>query len=332
MDWKDEEKAELISMHERGCGPLQVATRAVELAGARGGTMTAERFDEVRRRFRGHEVIEELLAHISTLGARNAVLEEELENTRPFESLHADLSAQLREAWEATGVAGTVKGMTTLADVVGVTKADLREALAEVEKLRERLSAAEDGNRELVRRAQQAESLLERERKHHAETREMHSQMCRVSVEHQRRAEAAEARCATLSAAGQVAADTRKECTCLDTCRGAAGLGEGWKCAMEYRRAAPARYPCSPACTHDDAATPGHPERVKERSEAVKEAATAAVEMVRRDNELTRAYDNGAEAMRAACWDAVRGQIQAFAMAGGLFEAAVKKAIEGAAP
>jgi hypothetical protein len=27
-------------------------------------------------------------------------------------------------------------------------------------------------------------------------------------------------------------------------------------------------YPCSPTCTHDDAATPGHPERVKERSEA----------------------------------------------------------------
>lgn len=27
-------------------------------------------------------------------------------------------------------------------------------------------------------------------------------------------------------------------------------------------------YPCSPTCTHDDAATPDHPERVKERSEA----------------------------------------------------------------
>lgn len=29
------------------------------------------------------------------------------------------------------------------------------------------------------------------------------------------------------------------------------------------------RYPCSPTCTHDDARTPGHPERVRERSEAV---------------------------------------------------------------
>jgi len=27
------------------------------------------------------------------------------------------------------------------------------------------------------------------------------------------------------------------------------------------------RYPCSPTCTHDDAKTPGHPERVRERSE-----------------------------------------------------------------
>lgn len=27
--------------------------------------------------------------------------------------------------------------------------------------------------------------------------------------------------------------DTRKTCTCIGTCRGAAGLGEGWSCAME---------------------------------------------------------------------------------------------------
>lgn len=27
--------------------------------------------------------------------------------------------------------------------------------------------------------------------------------------------------------------DTRRECTCLGSCRGAAGLGAGWKCALE---------------------------------------------------------------------------------------------------
>jgi hypothetical protein len=27
--------------------------------------------------------------------------------------------------------------------------------------------------------------------------------------------------------------DTRKDCTCLGTCRGAAGLSYGWRCAME---------------------------------------------------------------------------------------------------
>lgn len=34
----------------------------------------------------------------------------------------------------------------------------------------------------------------------------------------------------------------------------------------------PDRFPCSPTCTHDDAATPGHPERVRQRSEAFTEA------------------------------------------------------------
>lgn len=68
------------------------------------------------------------LEHVSDMEAA-------LENARPFEALHADLSAQLRAAWEATGVSGTVKGMTTLADVVGVTKANLREALTRVSKL-----------------------------------------------------------------------------------------------------------------------------------------------------------------------------------------------------
>lgn len=28
-------------------------------------------------------------------------------------------------------------------------------------------------------------------------------------------------------------ADTRKDCTCMGSCRGAAGLGEGWRCALE---------------------------------------------------------------------------------------------------
>jgi hypothetical protein len=54
--------------------------------------------------------------------------------------------------------------------------------------------------------------------------------------------------------------DTRKECTCLETCRGPERLGEGWKCGLgreKPRRAAiaPERNLCGtcgvPASKHD---------------------------------------------------------------------------------
>lgn len=93
------------------------------------------------------------------------------------------------------------------------------------------------------------------------------------------------------------------------------------------------RWPCSPTCTHDDAWTPGHPERVKERSEAFAEAADAAAGLVARDRGLQHAYDNGADAMRAACWEAVQGQLQALGFyAGSPAWNVLKAAIEGATP
>lgn len=45
-----------------------------------------------------------------------------------------------------------------------------------------------------------------------------------------------------------------------------------------------------------------------------------------------KGHEDGAEAMRAACLEEVLGQLQVFGMTGGLFESAVKRAIEGAAP
>lgn len=91
------------------------------------------------------------------------------------------------------------------------------------------------------------------------------------------------------------------------------------------------RYPCSPTCTHDDAANPGHPERVKERSEAFGEVVDAARDMDVRTNLLQRAYDNGAEAMRAACLDAVLRECGVFGLSLAARES-FKAAIEGAAP
>jgi hypothetical protein len=90
------------------------------------------------------------------------------------------------------------------------------------------------------------------------------------------------------------------------------------------------RYPCSDTCTHDDAATPGHPERVKERSEAV----TAAVD-VPEDYDWGESepdpYQRGSEAMRAACWEAAQARCERWGFSDG-FRADLKAAIEGATP
>jgi hypothetical protein len=108
-------------------------------------------------------------------------------------------------------------------------------------------------------------------------------------------------------------------------------------------------YPCSPTCTHEDAAKPGHPERVKERSEAV----NAAVECPpscpshlnsghthqaddpsdKMHGDHADGYDAGAEAMRAACWEAVQEMFHRH----GIYEKTMlydeaKAAIEGATP
>lgn len=80
------------------------------------------------------------------------------------------------------------------------------------------------------------------------------------------------------------------------------------------------RYPCSPTCTHDDAATPGHPERVRERSEAFTTSTQSLANgYVRMDDHAATAgapgwlgseplglarregFNEGAEAMRTAC-------------------------------
>jgi hypothetical protein len=113
-----------------------------------------------------------------------------------------------------------------------------------------------------------------------------------------------------------------------------------------------AEYPCCPTCTHDDAATPGHPERVKERS--VEVAALIGFAPAVPENENAEACDHGVpgereceecdaddpwlqggEAMRAACWEAVDEVLTINGLAGPgrapLWDA-IKAAIEGAAP
>jgi hypothetical protein len=123
------------------------------------------------------------------------------------------------------------------------------------------------------------------------------------------------------------------------------------------------RCPCSPTCTHDDSVNPGHPERVKEGSEARtlsgrlfaetagpkqargrSEAATKVIARADDDNTaaesgaeragfdegMFQGYDAGAEAMRAACLMAVVERLVRHGLQ--RFREDFKAAIEGATP
>jgi predicted nuclease with TOPRIM domain len=109
------------------------------------------------------------------------------------------------------------------------------------------------------------------------------------------------------------------------------------------------RYPCAPTCTHDDARTPGHPERVRQRSEAVEAALAPSYShgdslhtdvppgspvVESGEEQEARGYDDGAEAMRAACWEAVQEylDVSGLATSAPAMRDALKAAIEGAAP
>lgn len=101
------------------------------------------------------------------------------------------------------------------------------------------------------------------------------------------------------------------------------------------------RYPCSPTCTHDDAAAPGH----AERSEAVAQASDhgAPIEddcercespvVQSGEEQASDAYDEGAEAMRAACWEAAQVILRQEGVTANMpWWNRLKAAIEGATP
>ena len=320
MDWtNDEMQALTYAENDHPNWYVGVATKAVELVAARAGTMTADvdaliqTISDGSREWDGDAFaalgrLRELADERIALGARVAMLEKE-----------RDVSRRLA-----------------------------MDAEADLEKLRERLTAAEEGNRELVRRAQQAEALLEREQ----ESARIWTKRALAAVE---RAEAAEARCATLSAAGQVPSAHVDKHGMNDVEAALHQLNHG------------ERHPCSTTCTHDDATKPGHPERVKTHSAAVallgdverrmnmdgvkerSEAVTISLDSAahRQVDERGRCrhqerwaqcslcdeHEAGAEAMRAACWEVVQGQLQACGVyAESPMWKVVKSAIEGAAP
>lgn len=335
MDWKDEELADAMScgsaaapkdipVHALPASSLRaIMTRAVELAAARGGTMTAGALAECNR-LAGlpparngwdEDTVKELLQHISVLGARNAVLEKEVASLRETARLNAE----------------------------------------ERDSARERLCAAEEGNRERVRRAQQAETqvaafssqiqfmrtTLERAQSSESVWRKRiesaadeladvgAGEVGRIDIV--TRVRMLKARCATLSAAGQVLSahvDKTEQCDHCDRGNDVA------RCT----------------CMDDVPSMPGHPERVKERSDAVKalsekilpgpdvvDGGPGSRGLVRVVSEQARSmadsYAEGAEAMRAACWEEVSARLteEGFCDADAVYNK-IKRAIEGATP
>lgn len=339
--------------------------------------------------------------------------ERALDNSEPAEALHADLSDQLRAAWEATGAAA-VRGMTTLADVVGVTKNDLREALQSLSSARaeaDRLAPLEHEVKRLRAEAADAErsaraSIAEVDRLRAEVTGgQERSRMLLDAKNHWAdRARAAESRLAAIreragdesrlvrvwqdavacgsgslllliarwvlegdtlnhsaslksssNSPGVPDGSSRRQDDVVGVCGSCGGshpfrrFGDMWRCSNCGDGFT--TFPCSTTCTHDDARTPGHPERVKEGSEAVSKAAhiyrCACGATMSADDAFTtdggtgflcrscRSRDEGTEAMRAACWEAVRtvlqahGQMTAGTTRTGLADA-IKAAIEGA--
>lgn len=97
------------------------------------------------------------------------------------------------------------------------------------------------------------------------------------------------------------------------------------------------RFTRSATCAHDDAATPGRPERVKERStELVATLSDASPESEDSADAIERyaesyAYERGVEAMRAACLQEVMELVPLINLSPHQ-KAMLKAAIEGATP
>jgi hypothetical protein len=118
VKWSKDEEGELANVAFRAGGvfagaaekvALAVATRAVELAAARGGTMDVSTLENNLRKLEcGTATAEMVRQHITALGARNAVLERELLTARKdldaaaFREANAKAEAQnVRNLWSS---------------------------------------------------------------------------------------------------------------------------------------------------------------------------------------------------------------------------------------
>lgn len=221
--WTDDEYVQLREAlgrmgtpEERRASIEAIASRAVELAAARGGTMADEVDAHLQAIYAGEDApvgrMGEIIAAFAALGARNATLEAEV---------------------------------TTLSERLVQANQRAQENWDKQEAERERLQGERDA---VLRRAEHAEERIRQ-----------------------------------LAIAGQeLSAAVDKH----------VGAPSDVAPGSTFTEKSARRYPCSPTCTHDDAATPGHSERVKVRSEAFKADPSLSVTEA-------ATYEQGAEAMRA---------------------------------
>lgn len=275
MNWSEEEVGDAEDRRARAEGEdmphtdetwrkgvRAIMTRAVELAAARGTGKFIQctdcheiRDDDGENACRCGDGGGRPVSLPASVGARVAVLEAEL-----------DLA---RKGFDGGSPAeAAINALEAQVDAIAKDRDGYAE---EVVGLRERLSAAENGNRELVRRAQQAEGQIARDarveavltgqvERYRSETEKLEHQRLHMAAEIIRLRE----QCSTLE-------EERKNQRDRANAPSAAGQVDNSDEGIEYDLGdGPfTRYPCSPTCTHDDAAKPGHQERVKERSEAV---------------------------------------------------------------
>lgn len=401
---------------------------SAELLAARGGTMTAEDLTDALE-YLGRDAehtVQHLRSHLAVLGARMAVLEKErdarrwvqcttasneclggcrsmtehdryrhqqlmgeLENLRPVVVLHEDMTRLKREAErERDAALAEVERLNTQRDAAEQREAQLRQALeiaeAEAQEQQAHATALDGRVVQLETNCSGLQAVLD------AATDFVGTPLLNRCIELAQLEKLPEAERAERALAARLRRMDEK----LQQLReGVIALTKtAVDLAKELGEPAPKvnRYPCSPTCTHDDAAKPGHqervrllsgtvakvtgldgtttetgpveapicprcgrrfpgarmphggepcdvppghPERVKERSALLVDVIDAAKDLRKREAGLQRAYDNGAEAMRAACWEAVQGQMRRMGwVASERAWRELKAAIEGAAP
>lgn len=305
---------------------LAVAARSAEIAAARGGTMTDLQHAEWRRMAADDVFLAEVDRHVASQGGRIASLESS------------------EKAWRQR----VEKAADTLADVAPGELGRL-DIVARIERLKAELHhLREDWTTTWKERALHAESRLAaiRERANDSHGLLL-AAMDKTTIQGVRAA-------ASWVLEGDAPQEVQDLVETLTITGGMAG--EVSKVIHQSTR-----YPCSPTCTHDDASIPGHPERVRQRSEAFSTATHGDFggELREEHEEMSRVisehnrhvdsmggpvdvpadhdwgenepdpYTRGAEAMRAACLKAALEWAQKNL---GCRPPWLKSAIEGAVP